>query len=129
MKTEYTERYYRSVWDEMLSRKDSRNYMNLEEDLENLMKPYLEYDFPGVPQSCKEQAIVAIRKEIAKRVYNDAKNDLLKLKNTVVSLKSGKSCLGYTSEAQEIRERADLFKRFEFNCLQLADFRKKYNIQ
>ena len=121
MKTEYTEGYYRSIWNEMMNGRGARHYMNFEEDLEALMKPYSQHGFP-------EQAFEVIRKEMAKRVCSAAKEDLLKIRETVLALRSGNASLGNVSMRDEIVGRHELIQRFEFNCLQLADFKKKYNL-
>lgn len=108
----------------MLNDRGARDYMNLEEDLETLVKPYL-----SLQLEYREQALEVIRREMAKRVCNVAKVDLLKTRDMVTELKSGKASLGNISRRDEIREMHDLVQRFEFNCLQLADFRKKYGVE
>ena len=44
----------------------------------------------------------------------------------VRAVREGRASLGYTTHLQEIRARYEFEARFEFNCLQLADFKKKY---
>lgn len=117
MKSVHTEEYYRSYMDVLM--KKYRRSADLEESLRIMMNG-LE-DLPP-------QAFEAVRKLHAQKVADDCKAHLLKTKKTINNVKSGRASLGYTTMNQEISAMHDLVEGFEFTCLCLADFMKKYNL-
>lgn len=124
MKTTYTANYYKSNYETFLNNPDGysrRYYMNLEKDLNDLMKPFKE-------SGLAVEAVEGIKKIYAEKVAATAKKELLNTKAMVERLQTGKSTLGFTSMRQEINAKHDIIQRFEFNCYQLSVFKKKYNI-
>lgn len=117
-KTMYTENYYRDLWDR-LSEKYTKN--DPEKDLEITMKAYRDLDLP-------KQAQEVILQIEAKRVHDFISNTLKGTLRTLNAILSGKASLGYTTKKQEVQAMHDLREGFEFDCLRLADFRKKYNL-
>ena len=124
MKPLYKEAYYRKYWDEYLKPDNSigKHYINLEGDLAGLLDMYREY---GVP----EEAIIAIKKTKAQELADACKAVVHEELGVLKRILSGESSFGYTSEFQEVRARAEYRERFDFNCLQLADFKKKYGLK
>ena len=117
-KTMYTEEYYSAMWDRM-AKQYTKN--DPEKDLEIVMKAYRDLD---LPESAKE-VILQIE---AKKVYDFISNTLKGTMRTINAILSGKASLGYTTEMQEIQARHEIREGFEFDCLRLADFRKKYSL-
>lgn len=117
-KTMFTENYYRDLWDNLVE-KYTKN--DPEKDLEIMMKAYMDLD---LPESAKE-VILQIE---AKRVYDFISDTLKGTLRTLNAILSGKASLGYTTKIQEIQAMHDLREGFEFDCLRLSDFRKKYNL-
>lgn len=121
MKPMFSENYYRKYWDRFLQRVPGENYINLEEELSRTMRAYIENGMPT-------EALPVVEKMEAEKLAERCLNLVKKEMETVKRIESGKSSFGMTTELQEIQARADFRKRFEFNCLQLADFRKAHNI-
>lgn len=94
---------------------------DLESKLENTMKAYREHNLP-------EQAISIIAKMEAQKIAEACKKDLLQKKQSIEDIESGKATLGYTTMLQEIAARRELIERFEFTAINLAIFKKKYEI-
>jgi hypothetical protein len=117
-KTMFTENYYRDMWDRLVE-KYTKN--DPEKDLEITMKAYRDLD---LPESAKE-VILQIE---AKKVYDFISDTLKGTLRTLNAILSGKASLGYTTERQEIQARHEIREGFEFDCLRLADFKKKYNL-
>lgn len=114
MKAQHSEDFYRAQWDHF-SKKYTKN--DPEKDLELLTSGLNE-----LPQEAVE-VIVRIR---AQQVYNFLHEALIGTMQTIKAIQSGKASLGYTSLRQEIEERAALIEEFEFDCLRLGDFKRKY---
>jgi len=122
MKSTLSEKYYRDHWNEFMKPVNKGyDYMNLEKDLEERMKIY---DGVGLT----EEAIEKIRLIEAERIADTCKKNLYKTMNMIQKINRGEVGLGYTTQFQETQERHRLITRFEFNCLQYADFKKKYAI-
>ena len=121
MKARYSEKYYRDNWDRFMN--SSR--MNFEKDLEHYMSGVSE-GLAELPEEVAEQALSVIRKEYARKIIANAKDRLLEEQKMICRIERGESSLGYISKTQEIQEMAKLVMMFEFNCLQLRDFTKKY---
>lgn len=119
MKTLYSEQYYRSNWGEFLKRVPGEYYINLEQELSNRMDTYIGVQLSG-------EDLNKIRNIEAKKIADSCEAKCRKQMQVLKDIMSGKVSFGYTHRAQEVRARSEFQKRFEFNCLQLADFRKKY---
>lgn len=120
MKALFSEKYYRQFWDRFLEKVPGDDYINLEDELKFEMHFY--------PDTLPAEALQALEKIKAKEIANRCKELCLKEMETVKALEAGKASLGYTTQSQEIHARAEFRKRFEFNCLQLRDFKEKYRI-
>ena len=117
MKPTYSEDYYRKQMDRMM-----RKYGE-DADLERQLKIFVDgVDLP-------EQAIEVVKKMYAQKVADACKADLIKKMNIIKDIRNGRAALGYTSERQEVEARHDLIEGFEFTCLCLADFQKKYGLR
>lgn len=115
--TLFSENYYRENW-EKLSKKYPDN--DPDKDLATCMEVYAD---AGIGHDAMEK-IMNIE---ARKVYDVHKDALKKTRNALVRILSGKASLGYTTKRQEIEKMRDLRIGFEFDCVRLADFRKKYN--
>ena len=127
MTSTYTAEYYRSHWEDYMKPVPGNDYINLEGDLKKQMETY-EEALKSFPEEIREKNLAIIRKQKAKAM---AETTTAKLKETMAMIKrikAGKASLGYTTWNQEYSAMRELVDRFEFNCLQLADFRKKYSV-
>ena len=122
MKASHSEKFYRENWEHFIKNTSNVNYINLEQDLKEALKPYKDLEIP-------KESFDIITKVEAEKIYKKAvdfcKNEMIVVKK----LNTNNCSLGYTTDVQEINNRYELITRFEFNCLQLADFKKKYNIE
>ena len=118
MKSVYSENYYRENMDRFL--KQYAKNADLEHDLDLKMT-----GFDMLP----EEALAVVRKMQAKKVYVAHKEWCMKRMQMIQRIESGKSSLGFTSRTQEIHELHNIRQEFEFTCLMVADFRKKYGIE
>lgn len=117
MKAMFSEKYYRDNWEKFMEESKDSGYMNLEEELEYSLKPYAE-----LPKEVIDALIPIKAKEIA-----DKATEALKATMEIVKgIQEGTKSLGYNSRSQEAKETHRYITRFEFNCIQLADFKKKY---
>ena len=121
MQATFSKEYYIKYWDRFLEYTPDPNYFNLEDSMERAMRVYHEV---GVPEDKMEPFI----KMEAEKIRNYAYSICKKMQKTLEEVNAGKASFGFTTKTQEIRERADYTKRFEFNCLQLAVFCEKYGI-
>lgn len=121
MKSQLSEKFYFQHWDAMMS--EYGEEADLEKKLESAMTRYK--NLCGF----SEQVIEVIRKEEAQRIANSCKEKMLKRMAMIKRLESGESSLGNINKAQEISESARLRKGFEFTCLSLREFKKKYFIE
>lgn len=119
MKSTFSEQYYRMNWEKFIKPIPGEHYINLEYDLKHALEIYV-----GLPT----EAIEILKKIEAKKIVDKCTEQLKKNMEVVKKLKAGKTSLGYTTQTQEIHAAHELVTRFEFNCLQLADFKKKYGI-
>lgn len=121
MKALFSEEYYRKYWESFLEPVPGNDYINLESELKKTMK---HYENAELPQNAIDMIVKIEAEKIAakceKLVYSQMKR--------VKDILDGNASFGMVTEWQEIEQRAELRKRFEFNCLQLRDFRKKYNL-
>lgn len=121
MKAVFSEEYYRKNWNRFLQRVPGENFIDLEKELSASMRTYEEINFPG-------EALSVIQRVEAKKIADKCFALVQKEKKTIIEIEAGRASLGYTTQRQEIEARAELRKRFEFNCLQLRDFKAKYAI-
>lgn len=119
MKATFSEEYYRQFWNKFLEEVPGVHYRNLEAELERAMRVYHEAGLP-------EEAIVIIRKMEAQKIADSCRALVLEEMDVVKRINAGEASFGMTTERQETEARFEYITRFEFNCLQLADFRKKY---
>ena len=120
-KTLYPEGYYRKNWTRLFEK--YRNHMDLEKELD-----WFTPTFEELPEDLREQAKMAARKIGAVKVADKAKESLLKDMRMIQEIRDGKAGLGYTSEKQRVEQWHMIQQRFEFECLQLKEFKEKYNI-
>lgn len=123
MKATHSEEFFRMYQDELF--KKYRKDCDFEYDLKVLL---MGIDFSALPKESREKAESIYIQMQAKKVYDTAKATLMKKMKTIKDIKAGRASLGYTTRTQEISEWHDLNEGFEFSCLMLADFRKKYNL-
>lgn len=117
MRSHYSEEHYRQNWERLIKKSNNPNYINLEAELADRMSIY-----KGIPS----EALETIRHIEAEKIAETCKVLVMKQMETVKELESGKASLGYTTKFQEVQAMHEIVERFEFNCLQLADFKKKY---
>jgi 1-aminocyclopropane-1-carboxylate deaminase/D-cysteine desulfhydrase-like pyridoxal-dependent ACC family enzyme len=117
MKTNFTKEFYEEHFDRFI--KDSK--MNLEEKLTFNLKFLEGIELP-------EDAIEKIRNSYAKEIAEKAEKELKERMKVIKGLENGSISFGYTTENQEIRERSNYIRIFEFDCFQLSKFKKDHNI-
>lgn len=118
MKPMFSEEYYRKNWDRFIKKVPGSDYINLEEELNHKMSI-----FKDLPEEA-QKLLVPIK---AQEVIEEATKLVYKEMATIKDLEAGKSSFGYTTQGQENQARYELRTRFDFNCLQLADFKKRYS--
>ena len=91
----------------------------MEADLALLMRGFEEAGLP-------EEALIVIRKQQAQKIADKVKEMVQEDLSLAKKVDAGTADFGYTTERQETEARFRFRTRFDFNCLQLADFRKKY---
>ena len=114
MKAHYSEQYYRNNWDRFIKRVPGDDYMNLESELENEIKIF------------DEETKEMIKSIYANRIYENAISKLCERCAMIDDIEMGFASLGYTNKTQEVHEMHRIIQRFEFNCIQAKDFKKKY---
>ena len=119
MKPIHSREFYMKNWERFIKRVPGDNYINMGEELERSMKPYIEAGLPST-------ALEVIERIEAKRIMEKADKLVRSQMATVIAVEAGKASFGYTTQLQEVQARAEYRKRFDFNCLQLALFREKY---
>lgn len=119
MKALYSEEHYRKHWDEYIKWTPGEDYIDLFGSLEKTMQRYRESGMP-------EEAMPIIEKIEAKALVDECMKIVRRQLTTLKDIEAGKASLGYTTANQETHARCRLRTRFDFNCLQLSDFRKKY---
>ena len=128
MKAQYTESYYRNNWqkflepDAYLSR---HHFINMELEMDRVVDRYKTVD---LPEDVLEKALSVVIRIEAEKIAKSAKDLVMEEMAMVKEIECGQASFGMISERQEVAARSELRQRFEFNCLQLADFRKKYNV-
>ena len=121
MKASVSENYYFKYWQTMMERygNDHKNDADLEKQLERAMSLYK--DLPEI-------AVGVVKQVEAENIAKHCKERMIKRMGIIKDIESGKASLGYTNESQEVRARYELRQGFEFTCLALREFKKKYNI-
>ena len=125
MKAVYTKEFWQSRWDKMMERVPGDFYMNLEEDLNREVKP-IEEALKENNISVTDENHKTLLRLKAKGIADKAEKKCKEQMAMIQRINNGQSSLGYTTEQQEIHARAELHKRFEFNCYQLSVFKEKY---
>ena len=121
MKAIFSEQYWYEKWDEMLVPAPGEDYINLEAKMDREVAPL---DGLGIT----EAQMWKIRCEYAKPIAAEATALVRKELKTLKDIDSGRAQWGYTTALQEIHHDYEFRQRFEFNCIQLRDFKRKYNI-
>ena len=126
MKALFTETYYREHWEQFLE--DAHRFLttkhavDLEGDLAAYMKTYEAAGLPApVLELLRQQEAQCLADKMAALVHEEMR--------VIREVEASRASFGYTTYSQEYRKRFEYRTRFEFNCLQLADFRKKYNLK
>ena len=119
MTTLHSEEYYRTNWERFIAPVPGKHYVNLEAELNRCIATY---------SNLPEEAITIMRKVEAAKIAEKTKALVVEEMQTVKAIAAGEASFGYTTKGQEISAMREYRMRFEFNCLQLADFKKKYGI-
>lgn len=125
MKALYSEGYYRGIWDEMLATARGEHGVNLEKELADKLESYKEA-FKEMPEDAATQALEVIKAQVVKQIIEATTKLVLEEMAVVENIEAGKTSFGYTTQRQENEAKCNYRKRFEFNCLQLADFKKAH---
>ena len=118
----FSENYYRAMWDRMAEKH------TVNDPERNLKIALSGYCFDTLPEDKRDQAMEVVKEIEAQRVYSFLSDSLKGTMKTIIAIQTGKASLGYTTQRQEIEAMHDLVSGFEFDCLRLADFKKKYNL-
>lgn len=123
MKARLSEEFYRKYQDRFFAKykKDCDFEYHLKIRLMGM-------DFSIIPEGVREEAKAIITKTWAKEVYDASREKLVKKMHLIKEVEAGKAGLGYTNPAQKFEAMHDLREGFEFSCLMLADFKKKYEL-
>lgn len=122
MKATFTAEHYKMIWAEMIKPTIGEHYRNLEAEL---AKEIEIYETAGI----SEQALETIRKMKAQEIADDCKAMLIEDMKIAKKIREKRANFGYTTVNQEIQAQHRFAERFEFNCFQLAEFKKKYNLK
>lgn len=120
MKAMHSEKFYYDHWDEFLKEVDGEHYRNLEAELDKALEP-----LKGIVD---ERYMKDVAKMYAKQIADSCTQLCLKDMRTIKDVEAGRSSFGFTNTSQKVIYTYEFKKRFEFNCLQLRDFRNKYGI-
>lgn len=123
MKRLHEENYYRDHWDEMLKPTWERHFMNLEEKLDEIMEPLKEV----LPQIGEEKAAL-VTKAYASMIAEKAFKEIQGQEIVLVNIENGRCDHLYTSLWHKDVELSRMKKRYEFNVVQLKDFKKNHGI-
>lgn len=125
MKAMFSEEYYRSHWEEMLASARGEHGINLDRELADKLESYKEA-FKEMPEDAAAQALEVIKAQVVKQIIEATTKLVLEEMTVVENIEAGKASFGYTTQKQENEAKYNYRKRFEFNCLQLADFKKAH---
>lgn len=119
----HSEEYLRNHWDEFLEKPKpyDEHYINMEAEFQDAMKVYYSINL-------SEDAMYVVTKIEAKKIADKSEKKIREHMKMIKDIMSGKVTLGYRTYGQDISNLRKLRERFEFNCLQLKDFRKKYEV-
>lgn len=120
MKPLFSEQYYKDHWDKFLERVPGDDYINLEGELEKALAV-----FKGI---LTDEQIKAVEPIYAKPIAEKGHTLVLKELKTMKEVLAGEAGFGYTTKRQEIDAQYRFRTRFDFNCLQLREFKKNHNI-
>ena len=115
----FSEKYYRDNW----NRFKSESHMNLEEELEHRTRIYKTID---IPEDAKQQVLDIMSKKYAEEIIAKAEAELQETADMINRIENGEATLGYTTQTQENRAMYRLVTQYEFNCIQLDDFRREH---
>lgn len=121
MKSLFSEQYYKDHWDEFLKCVPGDDYVNLEAELEEKMKVLREAGLT------KEQ-LKAVETIYSKPIADRCHSLVLKELKTLKAAMAGEISWGFTTKRQDVEAEYNFRTRFEFNCLQLREFKKNHNI-
>lgn len=121
MKSVHSEEYYRKYWDNFMEPTIGEHYMNLEEELAKEMRYFYEVN-------ASADAIGKVEKMYAERIAKRCHDALIEDKKLYLRIVNKTANFGYTTLRQELEAQGTFLARFEFNCLQLRDFRRKYGV-
>ena len=121
MKPLFSEQYYMDHWDEFLKHVPGDDYINLEGELEREMRVLREV---GLTDDQLKLVEPIYAKPIADRCHTLVLKELKTMKAVLVC----EADFGYTTEHQNIEAQYRFRTRFEFNCLQLREFKKNHSI-
>lgn len=121
----YAEEYYEKYMDILFAKHKNRFDCDYEAKLSHYVPTFEDVDIPG---EYKEKARQALIKIYAPMIVDKAVDKLLDKEEMIRSIKSGESCLGYTTWSQEVLEMRDLVEGFEFSCYMLEKFKQKYGV-
>ena len=121
MKARFSEKYWYDKWEQMLIPVPDENYINLEQMLEDEIKVFKNIEISKDQMELIKQMYA---KHIAVKATALVHRELKILKD----IDSGKAQWGFTNRTQDINYDYNYRQRFEFNCIQLRDFKRKYKI-
>lgn len=122
MTARFPEEYYRKHWDEFLRPQgNDPDYINLEG---RLAKEMAVYEQAGIGGEALEKIRCTKAGELAEYCTALVREQMRVEK----MLEAGETSMGFTTERDERDARRDHRTRFEFNCLQLRDFKEKYGL-
>lgn len=121
MKSLFSEQYYKNHWDEFLKRVPGDDYINLEAELEREMKVLREVGLT-------EEQLKVVEPIYAKPIAEKCHTLVMKELKTLKAVMAGEAGWGYTTKRQDIEAEYRFRTRFDFNCLQLREFKKNHNI-
>lgn len=121
MKPLFSEQYYKNHWDEFLKPVPGDNYINLEADLGRELAVLKE-------AGLSEEQIKMVEHIYSKPIADKCHILVMKELNTLKAVMTGEAAWGYTTKRQDIEAEYKFRTRFEFNCLQLKEFKKTHNI-
>ena len=122
MKPLLSEQYYKDNWDEFLKPVPGDNYINLEGELERDIKVLRE-------AGLTEEQIKMVEHIYAKPIAAKCHILVMKELKTLKAVMAGEASWGYTTKRQNIEAEYRFRTRFEFNCLQLREFKKNHNLK
>lgn len=115
----HSEKYYYANWDKFLEETPLEHCRNLEKELTRAMEVYKRNGLPA-------ELLQSVQAVEAHRIAESCEKMVREQLPTVKKIIEGTAAFGYTTKRQEIEARYHFRQRFDFNCLQLRDFKAKY---